>query len=77
MTLETTCFLDAQGLDCPLPLLKAKQQLNKMDAGETLEVLATDSGSQRDFAVFARQSGNTLLLSEERGDVFRYILQKA
>ncbi|MBD2859835.1 sulfurtransferase TusA family protein [Spongiibacter sp. KMU-158] len=68
--------LDANGLDCPLPLLKAKQQLNRMSSGEVLEVLATDPGSQRDFAVFARQSGNVLLSSEEAGEGFRYLIEK-
>jgi len=52
--------LDARGLQCPLPLLKAKQQLNRMAAGEQLRVLATDPGSLRDFQVFCQQSGNTL-----------------
>ncbi len=68
--------LDANGLDCPLPLLKAKQQLNRMHSGEVLEVLATDPGSQRDFAVFAKQSGNVLLHSEALGEGFRYLIEK-
>lgn len=68
--------LDASGLDCPLPLLKAKQQLNRMASGEVLEVLATDPGSQRDFVVFAQQSGNALLDSAERGEGFRYLIRK-
>lgn len=68
--------LDARQLDCPLPLLKAKQALNRMGSGEVLEVLATDAGSQRDFAVFARQSGNTLLEQSEHDGEFRYVLQK-
>lgn len=49
--------LDTCGLDCPLPLLKAKQALNGMNSGELLRVRATDPGSQRDFRVFAEQSG--------------------
>ena len=56
-------FLDAVGLDCPLPLLKAKQALNRMACGEVLEVLATDVGSVRDFEVFARQRSNTAQLT--------------
>ena len=74
-------LLDAKGLDCPLPLLKAKQALNKMQPGQTLEVLATDQGSIRDFQVFAEQSGNQLVLSEQikeqQDEIFRHILQKA
>ncbi|WP_372861579.1 sulfurtransferase TusA family protein [Spongiibacter sp.] len=68
--------VDARQLDCPLPLLKAKQALNRMGSGEVLEVLATDAGSQRDFAVFARQSGNTLLQQSEQAGEFRYLLRK-
>lgn len=68
--------VDARHLDCPLPLLKAKQALNRMASGAVLEVLATDAGSQRDFAVFARQSGNRLLDESEQGGEFRYVLQK-
>ena len=69
--------LDARGLDCPMPLLKAKRALNAMAPGERLEVLATDRGSVRDFEVFSRQSGHPLLLSEERDGVYRYLIEKA
>jgi tRNA 2-thiouridine synthesizing protein A len=69
-------FLDASGLDCPLPLLKAKQALNRMSSDQVLEVLATDRGSLKDFEVFAKQSGNTLLLSEERDHHYRFLFVK-
>lgn len=69
--------LDARGLSCPMPLLKAKQALNRMAAGEVLEILATDSGSVEDFAVFARRSGNALLHSSDSDGVYRYVLCKA
>ena len=68
--------LDATGLDCPLPLLKAKQMLNKLAVGETLRVRATDPGSVRDFRVFCELSGNTLLESFESEGVYSYLLQK-
>jgi tRNA 2-thiouridine synthesizing protein A len=68
--------LDTRGLDCPLPLLKAKQALNRMASGERLQVLATDPGSQRDFRVFAEQSGHRLLQSEVRDGEFFYELEK-
>ncbi|QQD16886.1 sulfurtransferase TusA family protein [Spongiibacter nanhainus] len=68
--------LDASGLDCPLPLLKAKQALNRMQSGERLEVVATDPGSQRDFDAFCRQSGNILHLSEHDAQQYRYIIEK-
>lgn len=69
-------LLDATGLACPLPLLKAKQALNRMCSGEVLKVMATDAGSVRDFDVFARQSGNTLLLSLELGNNYEYWIRK-
>ena len=68
--------LDTCGLDCPLPLLKAKQALNTMNSGEQLRVLATDPGSQRDFRSFAEQSGHRLLESREQNGVFSYLLEK-
>ncbi|WP_295877767.1 sulfurtransferase TusA family protein [uncultured Zhongshania sp.] len=73
---DINVFLDAMGLECPLPLLKAKQALNRMASGEVLEVLATDVGSVRDFEVFAKQSGNTLLLSEDNDGTYRYLFEK-
>ncbi len=71
--------LDVRGLNCPMPLLKAKQALNKLEAGALLQVQATDPGSVRDFEVFAKQSGHLLLNSQtEAGEpeVFVYLLQK-
>ncbi|OSZ64640.1 sulfurtransferase TusA family protein [Hydrogenophaga sp. IBVHS2] len=56
--------LDARGLNCPLPILKAKKALADMLSGQTLKVVATDSGSVRDFQAFAKQTGNLLVLQE-------------
>jgi tRNA 2-thiouridine synthesizing protein A len=53
--------LDARGLNCPLPILKAKKALADMHSGQTLRVISTDSGSVRDFQAFAKQTGNELL----------------
>lgn len=69
--------LDASGLNCPLPLLKAKMELNRMVSGAVLKVIATDAGSQRDFRTFARLAGHTLLLEEDESGVYRYWLKKA
>jgi tRNA 2-thiouridine synthesizing protein A len=69
--------LDASGLTCPLPLLKAKQALNGMAAGRVLEIVCTDPGSVRDFKVFAEQSGNDLLKSEESAGTYTYWLRKS
>ena len=69
--------LDLSGLTCPMPLLKTKQSLNKMAAGQVVKVIATDPGSERDFQVFAQQSGNRLLEFEKDDDQFRYWIQKS
>ena len=69
-------ILDVKGLNCPMPLLKAKKTLNDMNPGELLRVVATDPGSVRDFDVFARQSGNTLLESAEADGIYSYLIQK-
>lgn len=69
--------LDASGLNCPLPLLKAKLELNRLASGAVLKVTATDAGSQRDFRAFVRLAGHELLREEEEGGVFRYWLKKA
>jgi tRNA 2-thiouridine synthesizing protein A len=68
--------LDASGLNCPLPLLKAKLELNRLPAGAVLKVTATDAGSQRDFRTFASLSGNVLLQEEAEDGLFRYWLRK-
>jgi|TARA_B110000196_G_C21101008_1_gene642607 tRNA 2-thiouridine synthesizing protein A len=69
--------LDASGLTCPMPLLKAKQALNGMDSGLVLEVVCTDPSSARDFKVFSNQSGHQLLKSSEANGVYCYWLRKA
>lgn len=68
--------LDVTGLNCPMPLLKAKKALNDMAPGELLRVLATDPGSVRDFEVFSRQSGHELLQSGEEQGTYVYLLRK-
>lgn len=69
--------LDASGLNCPLPLLKAKLELNRLASGAVLKITATDAGSQRDFRAFATLAGHTLLHEEVEGGVYRYWLRKA
>ena len=68
--------LDVCGLDCPMPLLKAKKALNELSAGALLRVIATDPGSERDFQTFSRQSGHALLEFDREGDKFIYLLKK-
>ena len=69
--------LDATGLNCPLPILRAKKALARMDVGSVLQVTATDPGSVKDFEAFARQTGNELLDSSESGGTYTYWLKKA
>lgn len=68
--------LDACGLACPLPLLKAKQEINRLEKGEVLKVVCTDAGSVRDFTVFSQQSGHELLDTEESDGKYYYWLRK-
>lgn len=69
--------LDARGLRCPLPILKAKKRLYELRPGEVLRVLADDPGSVKDFQSFSRQTGNELLDLQELGDHYLFILRRA
>ncbi len=68
--------LDARGLNCPLPILRAKKALNGLTAGKVLKVMATDPGAAKDFAAFAQQTGNELLSSSETGGEYVFLLKK-
>ncbi len=69
--------VDARGLNCPLPILRAKKALADMKPAQVLRVLATDTGSVKDFQAFARQTGNDLLQQGEVGDkVFEFFLKR-
>ena len=68
--------LDAKGLNCPLPILKARKALKDVAAGETLEILSTDPGSVADFEAFCRQTGNELLESSNDDSVFRFVIKR-
>ena len=69
--------LDAKGLSCPLPILKAKKALGGLGAGGTLEILATDPGSVADFEAFCRTTGNQLLESRQEGSIYKFLIKKA
>lgn len=69
--------LDTRGLNCPLPILRAKRALAELDHGQTLRVLATDPGAIKDFEAFARQTGNELLESAEANGEFSFLLKKS
>ncbi len=68
--------LDTRGLNCPLPILKANKALTAMESGQVLKVLSTDTGSVRDFAAFAKQTGNELLSQTTEGSDFIHILKR-
>jgi tRNA 2-thiouridine synthesizing protein A len=68
--------LDARGLNCPLPILKAKKALAEMATGEVLRIIATDSGSVRDFQAFAKQTGNALLAHSQNGLEFTFLMRR-
>ncbi len=68
--------LDARGLNCPLPILRAKKALTEMQAGQVLRIVATDPGSVKDFAAFAKQTGNELLSSAETNKEFEFFIKR-
>jgi tRNA 2-thiouridine synthesizing protein A len=74
--MQTDKEIDTRGLNCPLPILKAKKALSDMVSGETLKVVATDAGSMRDFQAFARQTGNVLVEQTTVGAEFIHILKR-
>src|SRR5476651_2171755 len=68
--------LDARGLNCPLPILKAKKALSELQSGEVLRIMATDPGSVRDLQAFAKQTGNALLSHVQMGHEFVFLMQR-
>lgn len=68
--------LDARGLNCPLPILKAKKALAEMASGQILRVIATDPGSVRDFQAFARQTGNILVGQSAENDEYTFFMKR-
>jgi tRNA 2-thiouridine synthesizing protein A len=75
-TAQITKVLDVKGLNCPLPILRAKKALADMDSGQVLKVVATDPGSVNDFAAFCKQTGNPLLSSSESPSEFTFVISK-
>ena len=68
--------LDASGLNCPLPILRARKILNEMERGHVLKIISTDQGSIKDFEAFSKQTHNPLLSSGEEGGKFVFLLKK-
>ena len=69
--------LDTKGLNCPLPILKAKKALSELPPGGTLEVLATDPGAVADFQAFCKTTGNALVEQSEGDGVYRFVLKRS
>jgi TusA-related sulfurtransferase len=68
--------IDTRGLNCPLPILKAKKALAEMVSGETLKVVSTDAGSVRDFQAFAKQTGNELIEQQTVGTEYIHVMRR-
>ena len=68
--------LDARGLNCPLPILKAKKALAELTSGQLLRVVSTDQGSVRDFQAFAKQTGNEMLDIDSTGPDYSFVLKR-
>ena len=75
-TMDIDQEVDTRGLNCPLPILKAKKALATMQSGQLLKVVATDTGSIRDFQAFAKQTGNELVEQQTVGEEFTHILRR-
>jgi tRNA 2-thiouridine synthesizing protein A len=74
--MNTDKEIDTRGLNCPLPILKAKKALAELQSGQTLKVVATDPGSTRDFQAFAKQTGNELLEQQTVGAEYIHVLRR-
>jgi len=68
--------LDAKGLNCPLPILRAKKAIGALNPGDVLEILATDPGAVKDFEAFSRSTGHELMEWSETDGVYRFLLKK-
>ena len=68
--------VDASGLNCPLPILRTKKALAEMQSGQVLKVISTDPGSVRDFALFARQTGNELVEQADQAGAFTFYMKR-
>ncbi|MGV6817492.1 MAG: sulfurtransferase TusA family protein [Thiotrichales bacterium] len=74
---EVAQELDARGLNCPLPILKAKKAINAINSGEVLKIIATDPGSVKDFEAFAKQTGHDLMETGEAGGEYTFLIKKS
>ena len=77
MTLQILQQVDARGLSCPMPIVKTAQAIKTIASGSLIEVLATDPGSVKDFAAWARTTGNDLIEQTVDGGVYRFVVRRA
>lgn len=77
MSTHATQFLDARGLNCPLPILRTKKALSSMGAGETLAITSTDPGSLKDMQAFCKQTGHELVSSSTNQGEFEFLIRRA
>jgi tRNA 2-thiouridine synthesizing protein A len=75
-TLTIDATVDARGLNCPMPIVRTAQVIKGLAPGQTLEVLATDPGSVKDFAAWSRSTGNELVDQSADGGVYRFVLRR-
>jgi tRNA 2-thiouridine synthesizing protein A len=75
--IEISRTLDVRGQSCPLPVVRASQAIKQLEAGQVLEVLATDPGSLTDFPAWAKSTGNQIVEQDQEDGVFRYVVRKA
>jgi tRNA 2-thiouridine synthesizing protein A len=73
---EFDLVLDARGLNCPLPILRARQSIQKLNAGQVLHIVATDPGSVKDFEAFCKQTGNELLATNQQAGEYSFDIRK-
>ncbi|MED3850981.1 sulfurtransferase TusA family protein [Priestia megaterium] len=73
--MESTKILDAKGLACPMPIVKTKKAMNELEAGQVLEIHATDKGAKNDLTAWAKSGGHELLQTEE-GDILKFWIKK-
>jgi tRNA 2-thiouridine synthesizing protein A len=74
--IEVSQHVDARGLSCPMPIVKTAQAIKTVASGDLIEVLATDPGSVKDFAAWARTTGNEIVEQSADGGVFRFVLRR-
>lgn len=77
MQTEATSTLDARGLNCPLPILRTRKALTGLSSGDTLKIIATDPGSVKDIDSFCKQTGHSLIASNDEQSEFTFVIQKS